>query len=294
MWGRFDANANFTDKTSTTWVGVTCAVCHDPHGSSNPAQLTQPINTLDTTSNLCMRCHYRRSVPDQSSSRGPHAPQGPTLLGISGWQPAGFTWSSAQQPTHANPTANPGLCAGCHVYKWSAKDTQTGKTVYTVGHRFAATPCATPGGAPDTTSACADSLKSFISCTQSGCHSSQAAARGALEAVNGRMQFYANVLWIDKNGNGTVDTTDGGLLAQVKKLKPGDWKTNDNLITVAEGAQFNVSLVTMPGQGAHNPFYLEALMVATINAVQTTYGVAAPPAVQQYIATRQAAMRSRQ
>ncbi len=287
---RIQPSVNFTNRNSSTApaVGVTCEVCHDPHGSPNPAQLTRPLNTLDTLTNLCMSCHYRRSQPDSTSTAGsrnsPHAPQALLVTGAAGWQPAGFTWSADQQPTHDNPTANPRLCAACHVNGFSGKN-DAGTTVYSMGHTFNPTPCVTAGGAPDTTTSCTEDQKSFKACTASGCHTTETAARGALAAVDGRMTFYADAIWIDKNANGLVDTTDGGLLAQVKKVAPTAWKNND-AITPAEGAQFNVALFRMAGTGAHNPFYTEALAVATINALKTTYGIAAPAAVQSYIMNR--------
>ena len=292
---RFQPNANFSNKNSATWIGVTCSVCHDPHGSPNPAQLTLSLSTMDTTTNLCMSCHYRRSKPDSTSTAGsrnsPHAPQALLFSGAAGWQPAGFTWSADQQPTHDNPDVNPRLCASCHVNAFSGKN-DAGTTVYSMGHTFNPTPCVTAGGAPDTTTTCTEDHKSFAACTASGCHASQSAARGALEAVQNRMTFYADMIWVDRNANSLVDTTDGGLLAQVKKLNAAAWKNSD-AITPAEGAQFNSAMFRMAGTGVHNPFYTEALAIASINALETTYGVSAPAAVQAQFRAFAANVRTR-
>jgi hypothetical protein len=41
-------------------------------------------------------------------------------------------------------------------------------------------------------------------------------------------------------------------------------------------------------RGAHNPFYYESLLIATINSVRSTYGLPAPPAERTLFATRMA------
>jgi len=286
---RFDSHAAFIEQDSTNWQPITCAVCHDPHGSNNPAQLRLPIGTPDLTTNLCMQCHYRRSAPDPTSSRmSPHSPEGPLLLGEAGWIPQNFADSSIGVSSHGSD-ANPRLCAGCHVNSLTATDALTGQQAISVGHRFEALPCLTPGGAPDTTTTCSDANASFAACTQSGCHATQDAARNAKAAVDARMAYYADQIWIDSNNNGNVDSTDGGLLAQVKKMHPNEW-TVDPTITVGEGAQFNAALIRLPGSGVHNPFYSEALAIATIDAVEAQYGVSVSPAFARVMRARAAAI----
>ena len=286
---RFDTHAAFIEDTSATWTAITCAVCHDPHGSSNPAQLRYPINTPDLTTNLCMQCHYRNSAPDPTSTRvTPHSPEGPLLLGEAGWIPQNFADSSIGVSSHGSDL-NPRLCAGCHVNSLTATDNLTGQTIYSVGHRFEALPCLTPGGAPDTTTTCSDANASFAACTASGCHATEDAARNAKAAGDARMQYYADQIWIDSNANGKVDTTDGGLLAQVKKLFPNEWQTG-NVVTVGIGAQFNTALFRLPGTPEHNPFYAEALAIATIDAVEARYGVSGSSALQTQLQTRAAAL----
>jgi len=58
-------------------VAVTCAVCHDPHGSSNDAGLRFPINTVSVATNLCMRCHQERPGAD-FSGMPPRGRRGPS------------------------------------------------------------------------------------------------------------------------------------------------------------------------------------------------------------------------
>jgi predicted CXXCH cytochrome family protein len=64
--------------------GVTCFSCHDPHGTSNNADLVRPATTV------CLMCH------------GPQAPNGPHTATI-------------EQHTH-HPPGSPGSeCVNCHM-----------------------------------------------------------------------------------------------------------------------------------------------------------------------------------
>src|SRR5690606_26958362 len=56
-------------------LAITCAVCHDPHGSENSAQLRLPIDVPSEEENLCMQCHHKRGIPDPTTFRGPHSPE---------------------------------------------------------------------------------------------------------------------------------------------------------------------------------------------------------------------------
>jgi predicted CXXCH cytochrome family protein len=289
---RFDPDAKFTEMASATFQPQTCATCHDPHGSENPADLRLPIGTADLATNLCMQCHLRRSVPDPASSRGPHSPQGPMLIGEAGWRPSTFTYDSTLSVSSHGSTANPRLCAGCHVNSFSVTDAITNQTVYTTGHTFAAIPCLTPGGAPDTTNTCALASRSFRACATGGCHSTENAARAAFNTVEVRFASYIRTLWVDVDGDDVVDAfpADSGMLAVVKLNTPAEFTVNPT-ITVAEGALFNARLMKLPGNDVHNPFYGEALMVATINEMRSRYGLPVPPAMAQQIVTRAAALR---
>jgi len=87
----FGVNTVFAEQDDIAAGGhlpITCAVCHDPHGSPNSAQLRYPIDAPDEDQNLCMKCHHKRGAPDlTAASRGPHSPEGPTILGTAGWFP---------------------------------------------------------------------------------------------------------------------------------------------------------------------------------------------------------------
>jgi predicted CXXCH cytochrome family protein len=269
---RFGASNVYVEASSTTPMQLGCTTCHAPHGTTNTHELRESITVRDTT-NLCIQCHKRNSVPDTANTRGPHSPQGTTFLGISGWRPAGFTWDSTNLTTHSNPAANPLLCAGCHVDTLSVL--VAGKVAWRyTGHSFYAIPCVSATGI-DSTNSCDDSGRSFAACTVSGCHSSEAVAQTYFESLSSEMTYLAGVLWTDVNGNGKIDAGDTGLLTKVAST---EFK-RDAVITVAEGALFNVQLVTSDrSNGVHNPPYLRALLLATINAVKTQYALTVPPA----------------
>ena len=269
---RFGGSHVYVEYAGTTALPIGCATCHNPHGSDSTAELREPISVRDTT-NLCIRCHQRNAVPDTANTRGPHSPQGPTFLGRSGWIPPGFVWDSTNVPTHANAAANPRLCVTCHLDTLDVVGAGGKLAWHYTGHGFYAIPCVDTAGV-DSTDACDVSVRSFAACTASGCHSSGAAARANFEAIGQEMAYLTGVLWTDVNGDGKIDSGDTGLLTRV----PSTEFKRDAVITVAEGALFNVQLVGVDGShGVHNPPYLKALLTATIQAVQQRYGLTAPP-----------------
>ncbi len=270
---RFGASNVYVEANGTTAMQLGCTTCHAPHGTTNTHELREPITVRDTT-NLCIRCHQRNATPSLSNTRGPHSPQGPTFLGTSGWQPAGFTWDTTSMTTHSNPAANPLLCAGCHVATLAVNN-GAGKLAWNyTGHGFYAIPCVDTAGI-DSTNSCGDSQRSFAACATGGCHSSPAVAQSYFESLSSEMSYLASVLWVDVNGDGKVDAGDTGLLTKV----PATELKNTTTITVAMGALFNVQLISSDrSNGVHNPPYLRALMIATINAVKTQYALTVPPA----------------
>lgn len=260
-WG---VTSNYADKNDPEVIPITCGVCHDPHGSPNSKQLRFPINVADIEQNLCMKCHLRRSEPDPSSSRGPHAPQGPLLIGQAvGWRPPNFQYSDAITGTHGS-AANPRLCAGCHVSRFEVADPATGNFLFqATGHVFKGIPCIDAQGIPTGEEECALTERSFKACTVSGCHGSDSSARAALVAVWARFDL--------------LGSTITSMLAKVPST---EFKTGDGLITTAEGARFNRDMATgFKGTAAHNPFLMEALLTASIKQMQTQYGITAPAGV---------------
>jgi predicted CXXCH cytochrome family protein len=237
-------------------LALTCAVCHDPHGSPNDAQLRFPVDVPSEEENLCMKCHGKRGTPDPTTSRGPHSPEGPTLLGVAGWWPPSLDFpGGAIVATHGSE-ANPKLCASCHVQSFEVTDAETGAFVFqSTGHLFQATPCIDADGLP-TAGPCADADKTYRGCVAAGCHGSPAVAR-SLEGV--------------------AELRIAGLVAELQGLlalvPASEFDEGDGRYTVAEGSRFNQQLAQAGGAAVHNPFLIEALLIGSINDTRATYAL---------------------
>ncbi|MGI9610234.1 MAG: cytochrome c3 family protein [Acidimicrobiia bacterium] len=259
-------NSDYPEKAGAANQPIGCAVCHDPHGSDNPAQLRFPIDVPSTQQNLCMRCHQKRAVPELQSSRGPHSPQGPLVLGEDvGWIPPNF--STAIVVGSHGSELNQELCATCHVRSFTVTDPVTNDFVFqATGHLFKATPCIDGDGLP-TTGSCTIQEQSFGSCTEAGCHASEDVARS--------LQTVADL---------RISTLVNQLDAQLSSVPASEFSTSDDVLTVAEGALFNQRLGAIPSSAIHNPFLTEALLLGSIQAVQNEYGIApsiAPADIQE-------------
>ncbi|TPW16765.1 MAG: hypothetical protein FD129_628, partial [bacterium] len=248
-------------------VGITCSVCHDPHAKNNSAQLRFPIDVPDESLNLCMKCHNRRSTPEVESAslRGPHAPEGPLLLGTAGWWPPGFEPEIDRIVATHGTTGNPRLCASCHVASFSVTNPETGSFVFNAtGHLFKAAPCLDETGKPLPEDDCPIEERTFESCATSGCHGTEESAQSAFLTANNRME---------------------NLVEEVDRLltlvPPGEFSTTDGRFTVADGAWFNARLAEKKGSPTHNPFLTEQLLVASIDAMEAAYGVTAAPSVSR-------------
>jgi len=304
-WG---VDENYVERNDpTAYQATTCAVCHNPHGSPNSAQLRFSISSQDPTQNLCMQCHFRRFEPTVTFS-SPHAPQGAVLLGLAGYRPPGFVYDTARiYGSHAT-SRNPRLCAGCHVGRFTVTDAATGAfTFQATGHLMRPVPCLDAEGkpTPDKTCAYTTAARSWRTCAASGCHGTgatdgidlagQQVAANLFATVRARMKFLTDQLWVDTDGSRSMQAapTDAGLLPTLRAANPTQWSNSDNTITAAEGAEFNARLCGEYGQsnsdnskGVHNPFLCEALLIATIEYVRDFYGLPAPPPeVQQQLRT---------
>src|SRR5918994_622973 len=251
------------DAAPSEHLGIVCAVCHDPHGSPNSGQLRFPIDVPSQEQNLCVKCHYKRAEPETQAAvtRGPHSPEGPLLLGEgAGWFPPNFQPEVDRILSTHGSNANPRLCATCHVAKFTVTDQATGDFVFSAtGHLFNAIPCVDAQGIPTPAQDCAVTERNFTGCTTSGCHGSVEAARSAFLTANQRI--------LD------LTTELDALLAlpgPAAELNP-----SDGIFTVADGANFNSQLAKLPGSPTHNPFLMEKLLVATIDAVNVAYGLPA-------------------
>ncbi len=276
---RFDPDAKFIEQGSSTNQAITCAVCHDPHGGPNGGQLRRPIDVASLEENLCMSCHARRFAPDPTSSRGAHSAQGPMYLGEAGWIPQNFAYDNLRQASSHGPASNPRMCATCHVENFTVTDATTGNfLVQSVGHEFAAIPCVDANGQPTGAASCLDTERRWNACVSSGCHATANAAMGARTILGARLNQLADVLWRDIDGDNSLDAlpVDSGLLAQVKQTTPGDFSatgTGATIITVGEGVWFNTQMVRTADAslGVHNPFYAEALLLASTQALRAQY-----------------------
>lgn len=278
--------------TAANTIGITCAVCHDPHGSPNEAQLRWPLATLDPEQNLCMQCHLRRVDPGTSSpfANRPHAPQGAVLLGTAGYQNPAYLdtllLKGASAASHASSERNPKLCAGCHLFRFETTDAD-GNFFQVTGHLFRPIPCYGSDGLPtNTITNCAftSAERSFRACAVSGCHASEDQASLVLSVARQRIRDLSATLWADTDGDRTVDPfpTDGGQLPRIV-ANTTDLNPSDAFISAADGAEFNLRLVGEDAAGflydngdkshtAHNPFIAEALLRANIQELQDLYG----------------------
>jgi predicted CXXCH cytochrome family protein len=257
--------ANYIEKNDAqaNHVGITCAVCHDPHANTNSGQLRYPIDVPDEEVNLCMKCHNRRgSLPTEGVAgaiRGPHAPEGPLLLGEAGWWPPGFRPEVDRIVASHGTTGNERLCAACHVSSFDVTDAETGEFVFhATGHLFKAVPCLDENGVPLPDEDCAVVERSFESCAQSGCHLKPESAMEAFNTANNRMA-------------GLVEEIE----ALLEQVPAGEFNLTDAVFTVADGAWFNAELASIKGSPTHNPFLTEQLLVASIEALESTYGLQA-------------------
>lgn len=289
-------------------------MCHDPHGSPYEGQLRRDV-TVPTTDNLCITCHSRTGTPPwgtataTAAARGPHGAQGLLVIGQNvGWIPDNFVYDTSQIVSSHGTTANPRLCATCHVSRTTVTDAATGAfTFQSVGHLFEATPCLAADSTPVAGHNCTIPERDFRACTTSGCHGSLSSARSAYLAYQGRIDNLLDQIWQDKNANGIVDgsPTDGGLIAQmVARNSAADIAALNFGVattTVAKGTIWNAALASnddrkyfqagkvygkgwaahaSSGNGVHNPFLIEALLTASIAQLKTTYGFPAPPMPQ--------------
>jgi len=256
-WG---INTEYLEKGQGDQIGITCAVCHDPHGSSgNDYQLRWPVDSRNVDENLCMKCHQRRAVPDPTSSRGPHSPQGPLLLGENvGWTPPNFAYDDVQIRSTHGSEANTNLCATCHVNSYEVTDPASGDHVFNAtGHLFKPIPCVDAQGVPTADDSCGMNTteRTFVSCTTAGCHGSEDAALSAMLVAQNR-----------------IATLVAELDALLDQVPATAFDRDDGVFTVAEGANFNAGLGDIESSAVHNPFLTEALLTASIAAVQDEYG----------------------
>ena len=253
------ALGEYKEKGTTGVLPITCTVCHDPHRADNAKQLRYSINVPNEEENLCMRCHHKRGGPELTGNRGPHSPEGPMLLGEAGWWPPTMQidTNTLILSTHGSER-NPRMCAGCHMQQINATDKVTNQIVIpTTGHLFEAIPCLDTTGQPTRSDACTIDQRTFRTCATGGCHATEQDARTAMLRVRTR-----------------IDGWNVQLKGQLARVPAGEINPSDNRYTTAEGATFNSQLADRSGSVVHNPFLLEALLIASIQQIQREYGIA--------------------
>ncbi len=268
-WGE---EADYLEKDDAEHQGIVCVVCHDPHGATHPGQLRFPVETPALEQNLCARCHNRRALPDPESTRGPHAPQAPLLIGDAGWFPPGSNIDPGQILGTHGTDRNPRLCATCHLPKFQITDAlRPGSTIESTSHFFGPIPCLDAQGQPLPFSEECDlapPARSYKACTGGACHATEQVAFSALTAATTRIQRAADDLLE------LLEQVDPNLGSAGGEISSGD------PFTVADGALFNHQLATFGshsgrGSAVHNPFLVEALLLGSIEAVEEEYGVSA-------------------
>ena len=243
---KFGETADYIEKGGAG-MPITCGVCHDPHGSGYEANLRADI-TAPTLDNFCVQCHARRATPP--SSHGPHAPQGFLVVGENvGWIPPNFVYDTSQIASSHGTSANPKLCATCHVGRFDVTDELTGEFLLTsVGHSFEAIPCPTDPATGLPLEQCDVTDRNFTSCATGTCHSGgPTVARNAYLTLIGELNNLLDQIWEDVNGDHVMDPapTDAGVLPEVLAANPGDTTILDvrnSTTTTAEGALWNAFL----------------------------------------------------
>lgn len=268
--------------SATDFLRITCAVCHDPHGSDIEGQLRFAIDTPDPTQNLCVRCHNRRAVPDPTSTRGPHSSSGMLNLGSNvGWRPPGMTTDRIVN-THGDEQSNAKLCVTCHMPKATIDNPDGSILMNSTGHLFFATPCKDAEGKPTAEQGCAITERSFDGCTASGCHGSPVVARSLLAASEIRINSKLTELKALLEG-ANVPCTEFAATAAGTQINPARGARFNYLLATGHAPQLtdpagctNRALsapVADHGQLVHNPPLLESLLQASIDAVKAKYYV---------------------
>ncbi|MBI3983003.1 MAG: hypothetical protein HY337_08835 [Gemmatimonadetes bacterium] len=305
------------DTAVAARMPIVCATCHDPHDPQNEGQLRAPLGepSLNQLCVRC-HSRTGAPTPGAATRRGPHSAQGRLVIDEAvGWIPPGFAFDTNDVVGSHGTTANKRLCASCHVYMYQVTDASTGNFLLnSVGHTFEAIQCLDAQGLP-AAGPCTDAQRNFKGCAISGCHLTETAARTAFQTVRTRMNYLTDVLWAD-DGDAVMESTDGGLLPKVlaNAIAAGnrnEMNLYDTKLTTAEGAIWNAQLASThqrefwlnfvisgqntcttagcttgggantghysSGEGVHNPFLLEALLLGSIEAVKAQYAVSAPP-----------------
>jgi predicted CXXCH cytochrome family protein len=255
-------------------VGITCAVCHDPHGSANSGQLRNPVRSLTPFSystststtfaaqykpevNVCGQCHNLRGASWQNTSRSPHySPQYNILVGSGGVEPDVPPFQSEHRDT-------PKQCADCHTHRHDTPDPSPANPVYT-GHNFQVNlqVCSQCHDADALDALWNNGIRQFVAR-----ETEQLVADlnqwGATKAPSSLRTKYGRLAW-EYNVPGHLSNPNDiptlrGPTTQEQQLVP------DNI----KQARFNLYLVYQDqSQGIHNPGYVHSLLKVAADKVK--------------------------
>jgi hypothetical protein len=140
--------------------------------------------------------------------------------------------------------------------KFTVTDDATGDFVFqATGHLFAAIPCLVDG-VPTGDDDCALTARTFRTCTASGCHGSEDAARS---------------VFVTTTNDILADAAE--LKRLVDQVRSSQINGNDKKWTTAEGADFNYQLAVKRGSSVHNPFLIRELLRVSIQEMKEVYGL---------------------
>ncbi len=288
---RLGVTANYLEKDSLlasdeAYAQITCAVCHDPHETTNEKQLRFPIRSATVDDHLCAQCHDRQAQPSPAATNffefRPHSPETAELKGTAGYFPATTSITPGTITGPHGISNNEKLCAACHVVPYTVEDPSSGQTFTSTGHGFRAAPCVGPNGLPSGETDCplTTTARSFKGCATGECHASEADAQATLVAAIERVLPLVTAL------NSRLSQIDPNMEAPGGAIDP-----TDGVLTVADGAYFNLALALYPGSigpttstatirrylapaVTHNAPLIEALLQASLDALDAKYGAA--------------------
>lgn len=259
-------------------VGITCAVCHDPHSQHvwvNPLthtvttnQLRNPVastndfflSTADNFSakyneniNICAQCHNHRGASWASSSRPPHhSPQYNMMLGTVGVFPAASP--AAKISSHGGLIEK--QCVGCHMPK--NHDPNTGAETL-ASHTFAVDNF-------DSCRSCHPLPELLLDFSKLVVSTRLLEIKGyldtwALQKAPAAIQKYGKLAWEYDNA-GQLSSPNGTLRGPVSNTNAA-LDEQKYVPDAIKKARFNLYLVAHDGSsGVHNPLYTIALLDA--------------------------------
>ncbi len=256
-------------------VDITCAVCHDPHNSTNADQLRTVSATLENgevvtgagKGALCMNCHKSRRDADTytnspASHFGPHyAPQADMLIGTNA-----VTFGETL-PTSPHLAGTTDACVDCHMYEMGSHGEHDAEgNLNTSGmHSFS---MVNQSGV-DNVAACAD------------CH-------GDIGESFADKKYYLNGV-ADHDGDGVDEGLQEevhGLLDALGAMLPDadPHAEVDSTWTVTElKAAFNHRLVYYDhSYGIHNPAFIVSLLKVSMQAVENNTAIGEKSILTEY------------